>query len=203
MVCEAWAVQGYGTPPLIYAVHAIKIALYVGAWLVFCRCSPGLGGLATIGQWWLSPIAFEKAILWSLLFEGLGLGCGFGPLTGRYFPPMGGFLYFLRPGTTKLSLWPRVFGIRRNFFDVLLYAGIVVCVVRALVATEIDDALLWPIVAAVPLLGIMDRTTFLAFRGEHYWTTLVCFVSAGDWIGGAKSVQLALWFWAGFSKLNH
>ena len=54
------------------------------------------------------PIAFQKAILWSLLFEGLGLGCGSGPLTGRYFPPVGGFLYFLRPGTTKLPLFEAI-----------------------------------------------------------------------------------------------
>jgi hypothetical protein len=30
----------------------------------------------------------------------------------------------------------------------------------------------------------------------------VCFALAADWIAGAKAVQLALWFWAGFSKLN-
>src|SRR5262249_9757830 len=47
------------------------------------------------------------------------------------------------------------------------------------------------------------RTIFLALRGEHYFTTLVCFAFAGNWIAGAKAVQLALWFWAGFSKLNH
>lgn len=29
------------------------------------------------------------------------------------------------------------------------------------------------------------------------------FVLAENWIPGAKSVQAALWFWAGFSKLNH
>jgi hypothetical protein len=41
---------------------------------------------------------------------------------------------------------------------------------------------------------------------------IVCFAFAGGaggagggdgWIAGAKAVQLALWFWAGFSKLNH
>src|SRR5207244_123371 len=53
------------------------------------------------------------------------------------------------------------------------------------------------------LLGLLDRTIFLAFRGEHYWTTVVCFAFAPNWIAGAKAVQLALWIWAGFSKLNH
>ena len=206
MVCEAWALQGYGTPPAIYVVHVLKIALYIGAWLVFCGRSPGLGGISTLSQWWLSPIAFEKAILWSMMFEGLGLGCGFGPLTGRYFPPIGGVLYFVRPGTTKLAVFPRLpvlGGTRRTWLDVALYVGLQVLVLRALIAAVPDASHLVPIAVLVPVLGLADRTIFLALRAEHYWTTIVCFAVAGDWIAGAKAVQLALWFWAGFSKLNH
>ena len=119
-VCEAWALQGYGTPIAIYLVHVLKIGLYIAGWIVFCSFTPGLGGLTTIADWWLSPIAFQKAILWSMVFEGLGLGCGFGPLTGHYFPPMGGALYFLRPGTTKLAVFPRLpllGGTRRTWLD--------------------------------------------------------------------------------------
>jgi hypothetical protein len=206
MVCEAWALQGYGTPPLIYVVHVLKIALYVGMWIAFCGTSPGLGGVATIGQWWLSPIAFEKAILWSMLFEGLGLGCGFGPLTGHYFPPLGGVLYFVRPGTTKLPAFPRLpvlGGTRRTWLDVALYLALLALVLRALIAPEPGASHLVPIAVIVPVLGLADRTIFLALRAEHYWTTIVCFAAAGNWIAGAKAVQIALWFWAGFSKLNH
>ena len=29
MVCEAWAMQGYGTPIAVFVVYALKIALYV------------------------------------------------------------------------------------------------------------------------------------------------------------------------------
>src|SRR5690606_32806777 len=54
----------------------------------------------------------------------------------------------------------------------------------------------------VPLLALADRTIALALRSEHYWTTALCFLFAGQWIAGAKAVQLALWFWAGVSKLN-
>ena len=206
MVCEAWALHGYGTPPAIYAVHVLKTALYVGMWIVFCGTTPGLGQLATIADWWLSPIAFEKAILWSMLFEGLGLGCGFGPLTGRYFPPLGGFLYFLRPGTTKVSAvprWPVLGGIQRTWLDVALYVAVVVLLLRALISAAPGAGELVPIAIVVPVLGLADRTIFLALRAEHYWTTIVCFAAAGNWIAGAKAVQLALWFWAGFSKLNH
>lgn len=206
MVCEAWALQGYGTPVAIYALHVVKIALYVGAWMVFCSFTPGLGNPWTIADWWLSPIAFQKAILWNLVFEGLGLGCGFGPLTGHYFPPMGGVLYFLRPGTTKLAMFPRlplVGGTRRTWFDVGLYVALMALSLRALMAPAPGAEHLVPLAVLVPVIGICDRTVFLALRPEHYWTTLVCFALVDNWIAGAKAVQLALWFWAGFSKLNH
>jgi Transmembrane protein of unknown function (DUF3556) len=206
LVCEAWATQGYGTPFGAYAIHAFKVVLYVGAWLFFCSFTPGLGHLSTLPAWWLSPVAFQKAILWSMLFEGLGLGCGSGPLTGRYFPPFGGFLYFLRPGTTKLPLFPALpllGGTRRTWLDVTLYFALLVALVRALLSSELDAGLLVPIVALVPLVGLADQTIFLALRAEHYWTMAVCFAFASNWIAGAKAVQLALWFWAGFSKLNH
>jgi hypothetical protein len=144
-----------------------------------------------------------------MLFEGLGLGCGSGPLTGRYYPPLGGFLYWLRPGTTKLPVFPSLpllGGARRTLLDVLLYAALCAAVVRALIAPTIDRELLVPVMVLVPIVGLADRTIFLALRAEHFWTTIVCFVFADGVAGaiaGAKAVQLALWFWAGMSKLNH
>jgi hypothetical protein len=203
MACESWALQGYGAPLGVYAVYVVKIAAYIAGWMAFC----GTSGFAftEVRSWWLSPIAFQKAILWSMLFEGLGLGCGSGPLTGRYLPPLGGFLYFLRPGTTKAPIRrsvPILGGIRRTWLDVLLYAAIVGLLVRALLAPAVTPSLVLPIIVLVPILAIADRTAFLAFRPEHYWTTALCFVVAPQWIAGAKVVQLALWFWAGVSKLN-
>ena len=204
MVCRSWALQGYGTPLGVYALYAIKLVLYALGWAFFCGFTPGME-LRSIRVWWLEPIAFQKAIVWSLLFEVLGLGCGSGPLTGRYFPPLGGFLYFLRPGTTKLPFCPGLpllGGSRRTLFDVLLYAACLGCLLRALLAPAIVPGHLIPIVALVGILGIADKTIFLCARAEHYWTTAMVFVLASDWIPGAKAVQAALWFWAGFSKLN-
>ncbi|MCA9597718.1 MAG: DUF3556 domain-containing protein [Myxococcales bacterium] len=198
-VCEAWALQGYGTPLGVYGFYLLKLALYVGGFVAIAKATPGITS-------WLHPLAFQKAIVWSLLFEVLGLGCGSGPLTGRYVPPIGGFLYFLRPGTTKLSLLPRtplLGGDTRSWFDVLLYLGIVVGAVRALIAPRLGLAELLPLALLVPVAGLADRTLFLAARAEHYWVTIVCFAFGGQWIAGAKSVQLALWLWAGISKLNH
>jgi hypothetical protein len=206
MVCEAWAMQGYGTPAGVFALYAAKVALYVAGWVFFCGFSPALGGPSSIPSWWLHPLAFQKAIVWSMLFEVLGLGCGSGPLTGRYFPPVGGFLYFLRVGTTKLPLFPAlpVLGGRtRGMLDVILYLGLIVASLRMLIAPVPGFQHFLALAIVLPLLGMSDKTIFLAARSEHYWVTIVCFAFAQNWIAGAKAVQAALWFWAGFSKLNH
>ncbi|RZO52805.1 MAG: hypothetical protein EVA89_30740 [Sandaracinaceae bacterium] len=206
LVCEAWAMQGYGAPLAIYLAYGLKVLGYVGAWVLFCGLSPSLGGPLEIGAWWLEPLAFQKAILWSMLFEVLGLGCGSGPLTGRYFPPVGGFLYFLRPGTTKLPLFPRaplIGGVTRTWLDVALYAALLGALTTLLVSPTLDPRLLAAVALLVPVCGLLDRTLFLAARAEHYWVTVLVFLFAGDWIAGAMAVQLALWFFAGFSKLNH
>ena len=83
-LCTAWATQGYGAPLSAYAFYVIKILFYVSMWIFFCSFSSSLGGIGTISQWWAAPEALLKFILWSMLFEVLGLGCGSGPLTARY-----------------------------------------------------------------------------------------------------------------------
>lgn len=214
LVCSSWALQGYGTPLAVYLVYLLKLVGYVGGWVWFCGFTPGMGGLAEIGAWGWTGAAFAKAILWSALFELLGLGCGSGPLTGRYLPPIGGFLYFLRPGTTKLPLLPGaplIGGIRRNAIDVLAYAGALGLLVAGLVAAQPEPWLLWALAGALPLLGVLDRTLFLAARGEHYWTAIVILALAGGvgeaadgaFVPGMMWLWAALWFWAGVSKLNH
>ena len=81
-----------------------------------------------IGRWWSEPIFFQKAVVSTLLFEILGLGCGSGPLTLRINPPIGGVLYWLRPGTVRLPPWPSkvplTAGSTRTIVDVVLYAGV-------------------------------------------------------------------------------
>ena len=41
-----------------------------------------------------------------MLFEVIGLGCGFGPLNNRFFPLLGSILYWSRPNTIRLPPWP-------------------------------------------------------------------------------------------------
>ena len=203
MVCEAWAMQGYGTPLAVYAAYAVKLALYVGGWLLCCRTTPGLGELGTIGAWWLHPIAFQKAILWSMLSRGWGSAAA--PVRHRTIHAADRRVPLLPPaGHDELPLvrLPWIGGSRRTWLDVALYLALIVLLVRALLAPSPSAAHLVPIAAIVPVIGLADRTIFLALRAEHYWTTIVVLAASDAWLGGAKAVQLALWFWAGFSKLN-
>lgn len=206
MVCQAWALQGYGSPLGIIVLYGLKIGLYMLGWMMVCAVSPTLGGPSTVASWWLEPLAFQKAILWSMLFELLGLGCGSGPLTGRYLPPLGGPLYWLRPGTTRLPLFPGMpvlGGLTRSWLDVAVYALLLLMLVRALLAPSLAADHFLPIVLILPLAGLLDKTLFLAARGEHYWVTSLVFWVAPDWLPGAMMVQLCLWLFAGVSKLNH
>jgi hypothetical protein len=58
-------------------------------------------------------------------------------------------------------------------------------------------------VLLLPVLGLRDKTIFLAARAEHYWvTTLVFFLPFVDMVLAAKLIMLALWWGAATSKLN-
>lgn len=202
MVCASWATQGYGTPVAVFALYAVKIAAYIIGWALFCSAS--LGSLADIGSWWLTPLALQKAVLWSMLFEVTGLGCGSGPLTARYVPPVGGALYFLRPGTVRLPLLGA--GTRRRVVDVLLYASLLVALVVGLLAPALATRHLLAVAGILGVLGLRDKTILLAARAEHYLVVVLVFLLADDvtqWLAGSMAVWGALWFFAGFSKLNH
>lgn len=216
-----WADKGFGTPDAVYLLYILKIAGYLAAAVFFVVLTPGVGGVGDIGRWWAEPIVFEKVVLWNLLFEVLGLGCGFGPLTLRFLPPLGSFLYWLRPGTIRLPPWPgRVPGTRgttRTMLDVIGYAGVLAAAVWALLAPAsrglsglpgqvglISPARLWPLVILLPLVGLRDKTIFLAARAEVYGTlTLILLLPGTDMLVTAKFFLLLLWWGAATSKLNH
>jgi len=203
--CEDYVLKGIGLPAAAYVFHAVKLLLYVLAWMYFCSFTPGLGSPWTIGSWWSEGIAFQKAFLWACLVEALGFGCMSGPLGFRVVPPFTAFLHFLRPGTTKLAPFPNLplfGGITRTWLDVVLYAGFTLSLLRALVSPVVDASVLVPIVVLLPLCGLGDKTVLLAARFEHHFAMIVCFAFAGNWIAACKAVQLAVWFWAGVSKLT-
>lgn len=61
-----------------------------------------------------------------------------------------------------------------------------------------------PTIVGLALLGLRDKTIFLAARGEHYWLKLfVFFFPFIDQIAAFKIIMLGLWWGAATSKLNH
>lgn len=210
IVTRHWAEHGFGTPYAVYLLYSLKIALYVAAAAAIISLTPGLGGLGRIGDWWTQPIVYQKFIVFTLLFEVLGFGCGSGPLTGRFNPPIGGFLYWLRPNTIRLPAWPGkvplTSGDTRTVVDVALYAVVLVGGAWALLSPGplIDPVRVVPTIAALALVGLRDKTIFLAARGEHYWLKLlVFFFPFTDQIAAFKIIMLGLWWGAATSKLNH
>jgi hypothetical protein len=202
---RAYVLRGMGIPAAAYVFHAVKLAMLIAGWMFFCSFTPGLGHPGNIGSWMFEGIAFQKAFIWGCFFEVMGMGCMSGPLGLRLWPPFTACLHFLRPGTTKLASFPGLplfGGSRRTWLDATLYAALLLALLRALVAPELNLALLAPILILLPLCGLGDRTIFLAARVEHHFAMIVCFALAGDWIAAAKWVQLAIWFWAGVSKLT-
>jgi hypothetical protein len=206
MMCGHWAEYGFGSPPGAYVFYLLKMLLYVGGWMFFVSLTPGIGGMGDIGTWWSEPIAFQKAVLWTLLFEVLGIGGASGPLTARFMPPIGGPLYWLRPGTTRLPPWPQIpltRGHRRTIVDAALYLAVLVLGFRALAGAELSPEVLLPVIVLLALVGLRDKTIFLAARAEVHWTFLIVFCFAADVIPGSQVVQVAIWWGAASSKLNH
>ncbi|GEP39315.1 hypothetical protein NPS01_29780 [Nocardioides psychrotolerans] len=216
---QDWAQAGFSAPEAVYVLYTAKIALYCLGAALFTAATPGIGGLGDIADWWSEPIFFQKVVVFTLLFEVLGLGCGFGPLTLRFLPPIGAFLHWLRPGTVRLPPWPSVIpltrGTHRTLVDVILYAGLLLAVVQLLLAPGvgpgvgvIDPLLFLPLFGLLVLVGLRDKTIFLAARTEVYGTLAVFFLfSSGsggdtDMIVGLKLMMVLIWWGAATSKLN-
>jgi len=215
-----WAEVGFGTPVALHLFYVVKVGLYIlGGWL-FALATKGIDGFADVGSWWLEPIVFQKVVLYTLLLEVVGLGCGFGPLNNRFFPPMGSILYWLRPGTIRLPPWPGkvpfTSGTARTPVDVALYAALLVMTLVALfsdgtgpipeLGTAVGLLPVWQVAVILGLLavlGLRDKVIFLAARGEVYATLAVTFLFPGvDMIVAAKVVFVVIWMGAATSKLN-
>lgn len=205
MMCQAWAMQGFGAPIGALIFYAIKIALYLWVWTLFCSTSTSLGGLDEIGTWWFKLDALAKAVFWTVLIEVIGLGGASGPLTGRYMPPFGGITYYLRPGTIKVPLFssiPLLNSDKRNLIDILLYAGLLFSLARACVAPEITLDVVLPMVILLPILGVLDRQIYLAARADVWYPAIFALVFPFESVAILKVCWFGVWFWAAFSKLT-
>lgn len=215
-----WAEVGFGTPVVMHLFYVVKILLYIlGAWLIVLTTS-GIDGFTDVAAWYHEPIVYQKVVFYTMLFEIVGLGCGFGPLNNRFFPPMGSILYWLRPKTIRLPPWPNrvplTAGDARTPVDVALYGALLVVLLFALfsdgtgpipeLGSEVGVLPVWQTATIVGLLvvaGLRDKVLFLAARGEVYGSLAVCFLFSGaDIVIAAKLVCLVIWLGAATSKLN-
>ena len=216
---QHWGEHGFGTPVGAYLFYVIKMIAYVTIplWII-SSSTPGLGSLSEIGSWWTQPIVFQKFVLFTVLFEVMGFGCGSGPLTMRFFPPVGGFTYWLRPGTMRLAPWPNrvplTAGDTRTFVDVIAYAGLLGVLIWGLISDGVPGGtgaagMLAPavpiaVIALLVLVGLRDKTIFLAARSDQYFVMIIAFLFPFvDMIIALKLVMLAIWWGAATSKLNH
>jgi hypothetical protein len=201
-LAQDWALNGFGTPVAVYFLYVFKVLAYVGlgALLIF----------ATSG-WpnWTEPIVFEKAVVWTMLWEVLGLGAGSLPLTLRFSPMVGGFLYWLRPGTVRLPPWPqRVPGTRgttRTWLDVSLYGALLAALIFLLLSggDRLDPLTVGVMLAILAALGLRDKVPFLAARAEIYGTLSIIFLfPLTNLVIAAQLVFFCIWWGAASSKLN-
>lgn len=218
VLAQDWALNGFGTPGFVYLLYVFKLILYAGGGLlVISATTPELGGLGDIGSSWTEPIVFQKAVIWTMLWEVLGLGAGSLPLTLRFSPMIGGVLYWLRPGTTRLPPWPErvplTRGTRRTLLDVVLYAGLVAAALNLLLsggidasegaAGRLDPVAVGVLLALLGLLGLRDKVPFLAARAEIYGTLAIIFLfPLTNMIVAAQLVFVCIWWGAASSKLN-
>jgi len=214
------AEAGFGAPDVVYLAYVLKIGLYVVGGMLFALSTKGIDGFTNVGSWWSEPIVFQKAVFYTMLVEVVGLGCSFGPLSGRYSVPFGSSLYWLRPGTVRLPPWPNrvplTAGTNRTPLEVVLYGALLVLLVLALVSdgsgpipaldTELGVLPAWhtiSVLAVLAAVGLRDKVIFLATRGEVYGLLALAFLLTGvDAVVAAKVVFLVIWMGAATSKLN-
>jgi len=191
-----WAEVGFGTPVVLHLFYLAKIAAYIlGGWLLIRGADS-----------YTNFVVFEKVVLYTMLFEVVGLGCGFGPLNNRFWPPMGSILYWLRPNTIRLPPWPTrvpfTRGDTRTPLDVALYAAFLVSLVVAMFGS-LPMWQVWTVLGLLAVISLRDKVIFLAARGEVYGSFTVAFLFAGvDAILAAKLVCLVIWIGAATSKLT-
>jgi len=219
-----WVEHGFGAPRMVHCIYLVKlVCCYAFGGVLVATLTSGLSPWDVAG-WWNQPIVYQKAVLWTVLLETIGVAGSWGPLAGKIKPMTGGVLFWARPGTIRLRPWRRVpftAGDRRTWSDVLLYLALIVSVVVPLALPGVPSAslaaalphnttglvnpalLIAPMVLLV-LIGLRDKTIFLAARGEQYLPALVFFtvLPFADMIIALKLLIVVVWVGAGASKFG-
>ncbi|MFD6156965.1 DUF3556 domain-containing protein [Nocardia sp. NPDC060256] len=220
-----WAEHGFGSPRMVHSIYILKlVVLYALGGIIVATATSDLPAFWHVSQWWDQPIVYQKAVLWTVLLETIGIAGSWGPLAGKVKPMTGGILFWARPGTIRLRpfKWlPLTAGDRRSPIDVVLYVALLISVAIPLFAPGVhsdslseavpDNAsglvrpalLIAPIVLLI-LNGLRDRTIFLGARGEQYLPALIFFAALPfvDMIIALKLLILIVWVGAGVSKFG-
>src|SRR5271165_1477809 len=220
-----WVERGFGTPRMVHTIYIVKLLFfYILGGVVVATTTSGLPAFWHVAQWWNQPVVYEKAVLWTVLLETVGVAGSWGPLAGKFKPMTGGILFWARTGTIRLRPWKRVpltAGDRRTPVDVGLYLALIVSVIVPLVMPGVHSdslssavpgntsglvspVLIIPAIVLMVLNGLRDKIIFLAARGEQYLPALVFFTVLPfvDMIIARKLLIVAVWMGAGFSKLG-
>ena len=111
----------------------------------------------------------------------------------------------MRPGTLKAPLFadmPLIGRVERGLIDVVVYAAPDPFLNCSAAQSSSDTSVLWPVVALVPVLGLLDGRFSSPLIGlEHYWVMTFGFAMGDDGLAVALDAA-GTWFWAGVSKLN-
>jgi hypothetical protein len=224
-LAQNWAERGFGTPRMVHTIYIAKLLLlYVLGGVVVATATSGLPAFWHVSEWWNQPVVYQKAVLWTVLLEAIGIAGSWGPLAGKFKPMTGGIFFWARTGTIRLRPWRRVpftAGDRRTPVDVGLYllflaSVIVPLVLRGAHSRSLSGAvpgnssglilpvLIVPVIFLMVLNGLRDKIIFLAARGEQYLPALVffCVLPFVDMIIALKLLIVAVWMGAGFSKLG-
>jgi hypothetical protein len=206
--------------PMIYALYIVKIIAFVVGGLFIFAATPGIGGVTDVASWWHEPIVYQKLIIYIWIFEMMGLGGSFGPLTMKMLPPLVAPLHWFRAGTIRQPPWPRVVpltkGDRRSGIDVLLAAVAAGLMVWLLASSGtgpvppgasvglLDKQVVLALVVTMLVIGLRDKVLYLASRSDVYLVSTVIFLFPyGQMMIGLKLALVAVWIGAGVSKLTH
>jgi uncharacterized membrane protein YkgB len=220
-----WVDHGFGSPRMIQVMYIVKLVLFyaLGGVLVATLTSH-VGAFWDVSRWWNQPIVYQKFVLWTVLLECLNVAGAWGPLCGKVKPMTGGARFWARPGTIRMRPWtwvPFTNGDRRTWFDVALYIALIVSVAVALFSPGVhsdslsaavpgntsglvNPALLIAPMVLLVLMGLRDKTVFLAARGEQFWPAMFFFTVLPfvDMIIALKLLIVVVWVGAGVSKFG-
>jgi hypothetical protein len=218
-----WVDYGFGTAKEVHMLYVYKFTFYaVVGLLIAWATTPALPGFTDVGGWLTEPIVYQKMLVWTVLFEVLGLAASSGPLSFKFAPMIGGVLFWARRGTLRVPPYPGkvplTAGNERTTWDVGVYLAILATCVWLLASQGVDKTGLpgdieagvlptLPLLTLVGLqllMGLRDKIVFLASRSEQYLFITIAFAlfSFVDLILAAKIVMTMVWFGAGVSKFG-